>query len=164
MVEYKYVLLTGSDLGDRHQNLKDALQQVSEKVGRVIRGSSVIETEPWGFESDTKFLNQAILVQSELEPIDLLGVILEIEKKIGRVRNGTQWTSRIIDIDILCSENKIFHSPELVMPHERLHERIFALEPLCEVVSWIHPLLKVSYSKILEQLRNDVSEAETASR
>ncbi len=134
---------------------------VSEKAGSIVRVSSLIETEPWGFESETKFLNQAILLQSKLEPLELLGVILEIEKKIGRVRNGKQWASRVIDIDILCTENKIFHSPELVIPHERLHERIFALAPLCEIVTWTHPLLNTSYPEILERLRNDVSEDET---
>ncbi|MBL4586207.1 MAG: 2-amino-4-hydroxy-6-hydroxymethyldihydropteridine diphosphokinase, partial [Flavobacteriales bacterium] len=121
--------------------------------------SSIIETEPWGFESDSLFLNQALLVETELEPLELLDLIQQIEIEVGRVKNVAQWSSRIIDIDILCAENRIHHCERLTIPHKWLHKRAFALDPLCELVSdWKHPLLKVSYTSLL----NDLSEKKQA--
>jgi len=148
----QYVLLTGSDLGNRKANLARAYDLIDKTIGKVEKASDVIESEPWGFESKTTFLNQALLISSSMKPLDVLKRILEIEKSIGRTRTNQQWTSRIIDIDILCSDQNIFHRSELTIPHKLLHERVFALEPLCQVVDWEHPLLKRNYKEILSSL------------
>ena len=149
----KYVLLTGSDLGDRNANLEAATSLINQRIGRIVASSSVVETEPWGFESDTLFLNQALLVETYLDPESLLKNVLEIEREIGRERKEIQWTSRIIDIDIVCSENRSYHSDNLTIPHKHLHERSFVLNPLCQLVpNWIHPLLQKSYAQLLVKL------------
>jgi 2-amino-4-hydroxy-6-hydroxymethyldihydropteridine diphosphokinase len=154
----QYVLLTGSDLGDRALNLSRASELIAEHVGRVVESSSVIESEPWGFESDTKFLNQALLIESELNAETVLQKILKIEADLGRVRQEMNWASRIIDIDILCADQLIHHSETLKVPHEHLHERQFALRPLCELVpEWKHPLVLKSYVEILSELVNQTS-------
>jgi len=146
----KYVLLTGSDLGNREGNLELALELISEHIGDVLQTSEVTESEPWGFESDTQFLNQAILVKTVLQPQALLQEILKIEQEIGRVRKETQWVSRIIDIDILCAKQLIHHTDELTVPHKHLHNRSFALTPLCQLVpTWTHPLLRKTYYQLL---------------
>ena len=150
--DQQYVLLTGSDLGNRLCNLQLAYDLINKNVGVIEKSSDVFESEPWGFESETKFLNQALLVKSLLKPLDVLERILGIEKSIGRVRTNQHWISRIIDIDILCAEQNIFHTSELTIPHKLLHERPFALEPLCQIVDWKHPLLKRSYKEILSGL------------
>lgn len=144
----QYVLLTGSDLGNRESNLSLALELISARVGKVLKTSSIIESEPWGFESDTRFLNQAILIETSLGPETLLDEILEIEREIGRIRTQEHWTSRIIDIDILCSASTIFNSERLSIPHKWLHERKFALEPLNQLVDWVHPSLRISYAQL----------------
>ena len=144
----QYVLLTGSDLGNRESNLNLALELIGVRVGKVLKTSKIIESEPWGFNSNTRFLNQAVLIETSLHPEQLLDEILEIERKIGRVRTQEQWTSRIIDIDILCSESMIFNSEKLSIPHKWLHERKFALEPLNQLVDWTHPSLKISYAEL----------------
>jgi len=149
----KYVLLTGSDLGDRRANISLASHLIEERIGTITKSSEIMESEPWGFESETRFLNQAILVETGLQPEELLIEILKIEKQIGRVRKLAQWISRIIDIDILCAENLIHHSANLTIPHKHLHERDFALKPLCQLVPhWKHSLLKRSYSHLLSDI------------
>lgn len=158
----QYVLLTGSDLGNREANLELANELIAKKVGIILRSSEVMESEPWGFESETMFLNQALLVETQLKPLEVLEEILAIEERIGRARSKEQWVSRIIDIDILCSKENIFHTSELTIPHRWLHERPFALEPLCQIVEWHHPLLNRSYVEILTSLKSEPSK--TASR
>jgi 2-amino-4-hydroxy-6-hydroxymethyldihydropteridine diphosphokinase len=159
----KYVLLTGSDLGDRNANLQKALELISNQIGTILSTSEIFETEPWGFDSATKFLNQAILVETNLDPESLLKAILEIERAIGRERKQTQWISRTIDIDILCSEKTTHHSKNLTIPHQYLHERIFALTPLCQLVAaWTHPILNRTYYELLVQLNKDKIESITA--
>lgn len=147
------MLLTGSDLGDRSANLALALTLITERIGVVLDKSEIIETDPWGFESETRFLNQAILVTSNLTPEILLQEILEIEKTIGRIRKGTQWNSRIIDIDILCSEGLIHQSDKLTIPHKFLHLREFALVPICQIMpNETHPVLRKSYKQLLHEV------------
>jgi 2-amino-4-hydroxy-6-hydroxymethyldihydropteridine diphosphokinase len=150
----RYVLLTGSDLGDRTTILNQASLLIEYRIGPVIQKSMILESEPWGFQSETRFLNQALMVETTLDPEQLLSKILEIETLLGRVRHSAEWTSRIIDIDILCGEFLIHHSSSLVIPHKLLADRLFALNPLCQIVpDWIHPLLNRSYLSLAEDLR-----------
>jgi 2-amino-4-hydroxy-6-hydroxymethyldihydropteridine diphosphokinase len=159
----KYVLLTGSDLGNRNANLQKALELISNQIGNVLSTSDIFETEPWGFDSATKFLNQAVLVETNLAPESLLKLILEIETSIGRERKETQWISRIIDIDILCAEKTTHHSENLTIPHKHLHQRSFALTPLCQLVAaWKHPILNKTYHELLFTLKKNQIESTTA--
>ena len=96
----KYVLLTGSNLGNREQLLEDALQAIEDSIGSIVKTSSIHQTEPLGFESEHMFLNQAVLVETELDPYQVLNKIHEIESGLGRTRERKQWVSRVIDIDI----------------------------------------------------------------
>lgn len=149
----RYVLLTGSDLGNRKLNLEQAAQHIADQVGRIIDRSGILESEPWGFESDTRFLNQALLIETEFEPEELLDRLLRIEKSMGRERGSRQWTSRTIDIDILCGENLIHRSDTLTIPHGHLHERAFALGPLCQLVPfWKHPKFGKTYAELLAEM------------
>lgn len=151
----KYVLLTGSNLGNREQLLEDALQAIEDSIGSIVKTSSIHQTEPWGFESEHMFLNQAVLVETELDPYQVLNKIHEIESGLGRTRERKQWVSRVIDIDILCSDQKPLNTDVLTIPHPRLHERGFALAPLCELVpNWIHELTGKNYQALLEEVDN----------
>ena len=107
----------------------------------VLQTSALYQTAPWGKANQPDFLNQAVRLETELDPEELLGVILQIEAEIGRVRKE-KWGARVIDIDILHFGDKVFQTQRLTIPHPLMHERRFSLLPLLEVdPGWIHPLL-----------------------
>jgi 2-amino-4-hydroxy-6-hydroxymethyldihydropteridine diphosphokinase len=146
------VLLLGSNLNDREQCIRDAAGHIDREIGHITRQSSLYETDPWGFTSEQAFLNQVLVCQTVLSPMELLHAIKRIESGMGRVRNGSKtYTSRTIDIDILFYEKTLVDSPELTVPHPRLHERNFTLVPLQEIMpGFIHPLLKKSIQELLQ--------------
>jgi 2-amino-4-hydroxy-6-hydroxymethyldihydropteridine diphosphokinase len=134
------------------KNLDDAKIGIGESVGKIITASLVYETEPWGFKSETEFLNQVVLVETNLSPSGLLGRVLMIESQLGRLRDEKQYTSRKIDIDILLYNNSIIKDVSLVIPHPLMHERRFVLTPLCEIApDLIHPALKKSIKYLLKK-------------
>jgi 2-amino-4-hydroxy-6-hydroxymethyldihydropteridine diphosphokinase len=146
----KVFLCLGSNLGDRAENLKQAELRIVEHVGSIVSVSSVYETEPWGFESESKFLNKVLCIKTDLSPSGLLGRILMIESQLGRIRCETQYKSRNIDIDILFYNNDIVKEPALEIPHPRMHERRFALIPIVEIApDLVHPVLKKTLRSIL---------------
>ena len=146
----------GSDTGDRVKNLSDALAHIEKSIGKIIRNSSVYETEPWGFESEMKFLNQVVEVETVLSPSGLLGRILRIEAELGRLRTGSGYTSRIIDIDILLYGNDIINEGSLIVPHPRFHERKFVLVPLNEIApDLIHPVYNKKICILLKECKDE---------
>lgn len=129
-------LSLGSNLGDRKQLLHSAINEIAERVGRVETISSCIETEPVGFDSVHLFLNMAVRVTTELNPYELLKVLKQLERDLGRTRkshDGIHY-DRTIDIDILLYDNLEVNSEELQIPHPRMWERDFVMRPLKEIL------------------------------
>lgn len=129
-------LSLGSNLGDRRQLLHTAINEIAERVGRVEAISSCIETEPVGFDSVHLFLNMAVRVRTELNPYELLKVLKQLERDLGRTRkshDGVHY-DRTIDIDILLYDNLEVNSEELQIPHPRMWERDFVMCPLKEIL------------------------------
>lgn len=129
-------LSLGSNLGDRKQLLHTAINEIAERVGRVEAISSCIETEPVGFDSVHLFLNMAVRVTTELNPYELLKVLKQLERDLGRTRkshDGVHY-DRTIDIDILLYDNLEINSEELQIPHPRMWERDFVICPLKEIL------------------------------
>jgi len=129
-------LSLGSNLGDRKQLLHTAINEIAERVGRVEAISSCIETEPVGFDSVHLFLNMAVRVTTELNPYELLKVLKQLERGLGRTRkshDGVHY-DRTIDIDILLYDNLEINSEELQIPHPRMWERDFVMRPLKEIL------------------------------
>jgi 2-amino-4-hydroxy-6-hydroxymethyldihydropteridine diphosphokinase len=144
-------LLLGSNIGDRLNYLNKASEAVRLIAGRVIRCSSVYETESWGFVDSTPFLNQVIVVQTNLRADELMKKLLLAETELGRLRGkaGEGYSARIIDIDLLFYGQQIINEPELTVPHPRLHQRRFALMPMVEIApGLIHPVLKSSMAEL----------------
>lgn len=144
------VLLLGSNQGNKRQLLSKALELLST-AGKPVRISSLYETEPWGFECNENFLNQAAVFDTLLSPLEFLDRCQQAERQLGRIRTGTapRYSSRPIDIDILFYESLILDTPRLVLPHPRLHERNFALNPLKEILPhFVHPVLRQTISEI----------------
>ena len=151
MIMNKVFLGIGTNLGNKESNLEQAVARIKEYIGRVLKSSAIYETEPWGFQTKDEFLNMVVKVETSLTPSGLLGRILMIESLLGRVREEKQYSSRLIDIDILLFENMIVNEESLKIPHPLLHKRKFVLVPLCEIASEIfHPVLKKSIADLLE--------------
>lgn len=149
MTHNAYVLL-GTNLGDKLAYLKRATELIEQRCGSIERYSSIYETSAWGIETQPSFLNQAVLVRTELSPIQLLQALLGIETDMGRHRT-TKWAPRTIDLDIAFYDALVLDSKSLVVPHPRIHERNFALAPLCEIApDLLHPVLKRTISELLE--------------
>lgn len=148
----QFWILLGSDLGDRAEMLRRASSEIGSFCGRILGTSAMYESEPWGFASDTKFINQVIVIESALSPPELLLNTRIIEEKLDRIRStGGGYQSRTIDIDILFCNQEIYMSDELVIPHPRLHLRKFTLVPLVEIdPTFFHPVLKKQISELLE--------------
>lgn len=152
----KVFLGIGTNLGDREANLKEAVNNLGENIGAIIRCSSVYETEPWGFETEELFLNMVIEAETMLNPSGLLGAILMTEAKLGRTRSGKQYSSRLIDIDILLFNDLIMNEEALQIPHPHLHNRKFVLVPLCEIApEVVHPVYKKTISELLESCNDN---------
>lgn len=130
-------LALGSNIGDRRNALSEAIRLIDERVGRVDKVSSFMETEPWGFKSEFKFLNAVLSVQSMLSPIEILHITQNIEKEMGREKKslGGIYHDRIIDIDLLMYDSLQLNTPELTLPHPHMKEREFVMIPLMEILS-----------------------------
>jgi 2-amino-4-hydroxy-6-hydroxymethyldihydropteridine diphosphokinase len=125
----------GSNLGDRQATIERALALVGALDGvEVIAVASLRETEPWGLVEQPPFLNSALALETTLAPAELLAALLEVERALGRRRSReTRWGPRTIDLDLLVMDDVVLATPELELPHPRLHERSFVLEPLVEL-------------------------------
>lgn len=148
-------ILFGSNQGEKKKLLEEACDLINKRCGMVVERSSAYITEPWGFEAEEWFLNELLVVETELEPDDLMNKLLEIEAELGRVRHPeiTGYCSRTVDLDILYYGDKIINTEKVTVPHPRLHLRKFALMPLCEIIpDFLHPIFNLSQTQLLEKL------------
>ena len=135
MTNHQVYLGLGSNLGDCRKNLERAICMIGDKVGRVLRQSSFIETEPWGFESKHKFMNAVILCETMKTPREVLLLTQQIERDMGRKKKSVSggYADRPIDIDILLYDDLTIDEPDLKIPHPLMHERDFVMIPLNEI-------------------------------
>jgi 2-amino-4-hydroxy-6-hydroxymethyldihydropteridine diphosphokinase len=132
-VERAYVGV-GANLGDREGSIRRAVEMLAAAPGvSVAAVSSLRETEPVGYADQPRFLNGALALDTTLAPRDLLAALLDVERKLGRTREGPRLGPRTIDLDLLLYGERVVEEPGLTVPHPRLHERRFALEPLQEL-------------------------------
>jgi 2-amino-4-hydroxy-6-hydroxymethyldihydropteridine diphosphokinase len=124
----------GANLGDREATIGRALELLAEEEGIEVGAVSALrETEPVGVDEQPRFLNGAVALDTTLSPRTLLETLLRVERSLGRVRTGVRWGPRTIDLDLLVYASVVLDEPGLHVPHPRLHERRFALEPLAEL-------------------------------
>jgi 2-amino-4-hydroxy-6-hydroxymethyldihydropteridine diphosphokinase len=153
----KLFLLLGGNLGNKEQVFAKTREMVENRIGTITDKSSVYETEPWGFESDDLFWNQVLLLETGLKPLEVLAKAQQIEKEMGRVRQSKQYASRLIDLDLLFYDEVILHTQELELPHPRMAERRFVLEPLVEIAAgFVHPALKKTIAVLLDECQDQL--------
>ncbi len=141
----------GTNLGERERNLAEARRLLGSAV-RLTAESTVIETEPWGYEDQADFLNQVVSGDTDLTPEDLLKELKSIEYRMGRTPSF-RYGPRLIDLDLLYYDDLIQDRPDLTIPHPQLHVREFVLRPLAEVdPDWVHPVFKKTNLELLKAL------------
>lgn len=142
----------GTNLGDKEQNLRLAIQRIEERIGKVISLSAFYATAPWGFSSENMFLNAAVCVETSFPPLSVLRLTQEMEREIGRANKSVNgvYSDRLIDIDLLLYDNQVLDTPELKLPHPLMHQRRFVMEPLAEIApELLHPILKKTMRELL---------------
>ncbi|HRP89815.1 MAG TPA: 2-amino-4-hydroxy-6-hydroxymethyldihydropteridine diphosphokinase [Edaphocola sp.] len=150
----KTYLLLGSNLGDRFQYLQKARDIIASKIGKIEQASNIYETEAWGLEDQPAHLNQILLVNTVLKPLELLHQTQNIEKSLGRTKRF-KWDNRIIDIDIIFYNNEIVKFENLKIPHPYLQERNFVLIPLSEIAgNYMHPVFQKKVSELLKESKD----------
>lgn len=150
-------LALGANLGDRLAALRGARTALRETPGvRVTASSSLYETDPAGGpEGQERYLNAVLEIETELSPRDLLRLCLEVEERFGRTRRE-RWEARTLDVDLLLYEAEVRSSPDLTLPHPRLHQRPFVLLPLRDLApAAVHPLLGQTVEELAEKAGGD---------
>ena len=148
-------LSLGTNMGDKKKNLLEAIEKIGKLENtKVTSQSTILETEPFGYTEQDMFLNACIEIKTLFTPQELLEKLLGLELEMGRVRT-IKWGPRIIDIDILFFDDEIIQDKNLAVPHPWISERMFVLEPLCEIApNLIHPLERkpvATLKRILEK-------------
>ncbi|NMA55321.1 MAG: 2-amino-4-hydroxy-6-hydroxymethyldihydropteridine diphosphokinase [Firmicutes bacterium] len=150
------IIALGSNIGNKEQNIKRALEKMKERGLRVTEISPLIETEPYGYQNQDTFLNGACIVKTNLSPLELLKLLQDIEQEMGRVRK-IRWGPRNIDLDIIFYDDLIMDENELKIPHPDAHNRLFVLGPIYELAPFfVHPI----YNKTVAQLYKELAEKE----
>lgn len=152
MTQTSIILSIGSNKGDRLKNIQECIALIHRKVATVIKASRLYQTPAWGFEGEA-FYNAALLVHSHKPAEKVLQEVLNIEKELGRTRTETTtYTSREIDIDIIAYGNQVIKTENLEVPHPRMHQRHFVLQPLLDLqLDYIHPILKRNIAELIKE-------------
>ena len=156
----RVTLLTGSNAPDREEILCRTATLLVERIGCLVAHSAIYTTSAWGFRSERDFANQALVLETEFEPEQVLDEALAVEQIVGRDREaesreraltGERYASRVVDVDIILCEDRVISTPRLRVPHPLMHEREFVLQPLSEIMATEHhPLL----GRTIEELYN----------
>ena len=158
----KAIIITGGNVGDVKDTLRRAQQAINQELGIILRCSHNYESKAWGFTSAENFYNQAIILDTDFTPEELLEKVLEIELKLGRNREeeaaikaqtGERFAPRKIDIDILFYDDEVIDTPRLTVPHPLIQDRDFVLRPLNEIApDKVHPVLRKTIHTLFEEM------------
>ena len=147
----------GSNLGNKEQIIRKAIDRIGKRVGTIVATSSCYKTEPWGDQSVHTFCNAAMAVDTDLLPEEVLSTVQAIERELGSKdhrRSDGSYADRLIDIDLLDYDGQVLDTYALVLPHPYMHKRTFVMEPLAEIApQWTHPVLGKTATEILAELK-----------
>ena len=147
----KVYLQLGSNIRDRYKYLSNGRRSINNEIGNIICQSKIYESNPWGITDQDQFLNQIIIINTNLRAKEILEKSQEIERRSGRATKG-KWEARTLDIDILFFNNEIINTDHLKIPHPLIQERLFVLIPLSEINKDLrHPILKKDIATLLSE-------------
>lgn len=153
---HKVYINIGSNQGDRETAIGRAVALIEHLCGSPARRSTIIESDPWGYESSNRFMNMGIVIMTSMPPEKMLKSLLDIEKSISSAshRDGSgNYVDRIIDIDLIAYDDLIIDSESLTLPHPRMHLREFVLRPLALLwPDWRHPILDLTAQELLDSM------------
>jgi 2-amino-4-hydroxy-6-hydroxymethyldihydropteridine diphosphokinase len=156
----RVVLSLGGNIGEVQKVFENARGHLQKKIGGLVLSSSLYSTKAWGVEDQPDFLNQVVVLETKLSPLEVLRCCLSIEEELGRIRKE-KWHERIIDIDVLFYNDEIIDMEELVLPHPFIQDRNFILYPLVEIIpDFIHPRLE----KTIIDLKNSCKDQLTVKK
>lgn len=148
------IIAFGSNIGNRRENIKNALDKMKNNGLNILKVSTTIETAPYGYKEQDSFLNGACIVETDLFPKELLYKLLSIEQEMGRKRK-IHWGPRNIDLDIIFYDDQIINEEDLIIPHPDAHNRSFVMGPVSEIAPFfIHPVYKKTVNEIYKELLN----------
>jgi 2-amino-4-hydroxy-6-hydroxymethyldihydropteridine diphosphokinase len=148
------IIAFGSNIGNRRENIKNALDKMKNNGLNILKVSTTIETAPYGYKEQDSFLNGACIVETDLSPKELLYKLLSIEQEMGRKRK-IHWGPRNIDLDIIFYDDQIINEEDLIIPHPDAHNRSFVMGPVSEIAPFfIHPVYKKTVNEIYKELLN----------
>lgn len=146
----------GSNMGDCLAQIEQAVTHIEYICQSVVRRAPLIKSQPWGFESDMEFVNLGIALETDMEPLELLHILQKVERAISPAPHRNEkgeYLDREIDIDIIAIDDIVLNTPELVLPHPRMHLREFVLAPLEFLApEWLHPVLKQTPAQMLKSM------------
>ena len=143
----------GSNLGNKLENCRQGIQSLTEHNVRIVAQSNLYQTEPVDYKDQGWFINFAVKIETDLDPFQLMERIQTIQRKAGRIHDEIRFGPRILDLDIILYDEVVIHSPQLIVPHPRMHERRFVLQPLCDIdPTIIHPVLRMEVQSLLNTL------------
>lgn len=150
-------LIIGGNLGNKEKNLATARNLIGQKTGIVKELSTIYQTEAWGVLNQPVYYNQIIEILTEMNAGELMKSLLSIEQQMGRIRNE-RFGARTIDIDILFFNDEIHNTQDVTIPHPRLQERRFVLEPLHEIApEFVHPVFQKTIAELLNELNDNTA-------
>jgi 2-amino-4-hydroxy-6-hydroxymethyldihydropteridine diphosphokinase len=149
-----YIILLGTNTGDRLMALKTAEERIQREIGPVVVSSAIYETAPWGKTDQHSFLNKVISGYTKLDPVHVVRASLAIEESMGRKRR-VKWEPRTIDIDLLFLDDQVVTADEVTIPHPMLHLRRFTLVPLFDIFpDFRHPVLDKTIAQLLAEVED----------
>ena len=152
---HKVFLGIGGNIGNKDENFRKIYSLATEKLGTVVQSSSIYESPPWGFRAEENFWNQILIIETGYSPESLLKEIHIIENEFGRKRKKNAYVSREMDIDILYYAEHYIETEKLIIPHPRIHQRLFVLVPLSEIAPHFkHPLFRLTNMQMLENCKD----------
>ena len=156
------IISVGSNIGDKLANCKKAISALDGLEGiRVISSSPFYRTAPVDYLDQDWFVNAALQIETTLAPNELLAAIQLIQRQAGRLKDPIRFGPRIIDLDIIFYDSLIVNSPELVLPHPRMHKRRFVLQPICDIdPAFVHPVFQKEVQILLGQLPDQTQNVE----
>jgi len=154
LTTHNAIISVGSNIGDKPGNCRRGIERlVNSGQTKLVGQSFFYRTSPVGYLDQDWFVNTAVKIETELEPLDLLEALQIIQQEIGRTKSEIRFGPRVLDLDSIYYDSMVLKTPELEIPHARMHKRRFVLQPICDIDPGIvHPVLKQTVTSLLNRI------------